>query len=309
MVNRKYRDRLFCLIFGNADYKENILSLYNALCGTEHRDVDDIKLYTIDDVIYIRMKNDVSILLDSYLFLWEQQSTFNPNMPVRGLIYFAQMYSRYITENQFNIYGKKLVPLPTPRYTVLYNGAEDQPSCMKLRLSDAFIHPDDCGDFEWTATMLNLNEGKNEELLNRCGALRDYMVLVNKIRAYAKTMSFENAVDEAVVYCIEHDVMKEFLLKHRAEVTDMCITEFDEDVFVRGIKEEGREEGLEQGIEQGLKQGLAQGQLEGRLAEIFSSVEAGDYSIERGAQKTEMGVSEFTRAMIEAGYRVPEHIG
>lgn len=282
MVNKKYRDRLFCLIFGNADYKENILSLYNALCGTDHKNTDDVKIYTIDDVIYIRMKNDVSILLDSYLFLWEQQSTFNPNMPVRGLIYFSQMYSRYITENQLNIYGRKLISLPTPRYTVLYNGTEDQPSFMKLRLSDAFIHPDCSGDFEWTATMLNLNEGKNEELLARCGALHDYMVLVNKIREYAKSMTFEHAVDMAVVYCIENDIMKKFLLKHRAEVTDMCITEFDEKVFVNGMKEEGR------------------------LEEIYASVEAGDYSIERGAQKTEMEVSEFVRTMTEAGYQVPD---
>ncbi len=68
-LNKKYKDRLFCLLFGNEEYKENILSLYNALCNTAHTDVNDIKLYTIDNVIYIEMKNDVSIVQLSDLFV------------------------------------------------------------------------------------------------------------------------------------------------------------------------------------------------------------------------------------------------
>ena len=89
MVNKKYKDRLFCLLFGNEEYKDNVLSLYNALCHTSHTNTEDIQIYTIDDVIYIKMKNDVSILLDSFLYLWEQQSTFNPNMPIRGFTILA----------------------------------------------------------------------------------------------------------------------------------------------------------------------------------------------------------------------------
>ena len=56
-------------------------------------------------------------------------------------------------------------------------------------------------------------------------------------------MGFEDAVDTAVTYCIEHNVLKSFLLKHRAEVLDVCITEYNEKSFVDGIREEGREEG------------------------------------------------------------------
>ena len=88
MVNKKYKDRLFCLLFGNEEYKDNVLSLYNALCHTSHTPTEEIQINTIDDVIYIKMKNDVSILLDSFLYLWEQQSTFNPIMPIRGCMYF-----------------------------------------------------------------------------------------------------------------------------------------------------------------------------------------------------------------------------
>ena len=288
MVNKKYKDRLFCLLFGNEEYKDNILSLYNALCHTSYTNVEDIQIYTIDDVIYIKMKNDVSILLDSFLYLWEQQSTFNPNMPIRGFMYFGKMYDRYITENSFNIYGKTIIKLPTPRYTVLYNGMDEQPSFMQLRLSDSFINPDSSGDFEWTASMVNLNDGKNEDLLNNCRPLKDYMTLINEIRKNSKTMNFENAVDAAVTYCIEHDVLRAFLLKHRAEVKDVCITEYDEKTFVDGIRAEGR--------------------AEGRLSEIFDSVQAEDYGIERGAQKAGMSIPEFEKAMEAAGYKIPEYV-
>ena len=288
MVNKRYKDRLFCLLFGNEEYKDNILSLYNALCHTTYTNEEDIQIYTIDDVIYIKMKNDVSILLDSFLYLWEQQSTFNPNMPIRGFMYFGKMYDRYITENSFNIYGKTIIKLPTPRYTVLYNGMDEQPSFMQLRLSDSFINPDSSGDFEWTASMVNLNDGKNEELLNNCRPLKDYMTLINEIRKNSKTMNFENAVDAAVTYCIEHDVLRTFLLKHRAEVKDVCITEYDEKTFVDGIRAEGR--------------------AEGRLSEIFDSVQAEDYGIERGAQKAGMSIPEFEKAMEAAGYKIPEYV-
>lgn len=286
MINKKYKDRLFCLLFGNEEYKDNILSLYNALCGTSHTNIDDIQIYTIDDVIYIKMKNDVSILLDSFLYLWEQQSTYNPNMPIRGFMYFSKMYDRYIAENNLNIYGKALIKLPTPRYTVLYNGTEDLPEQIQLKLSDAFINPDNSGNFEWTATMINLNNGKNDNLLNQCRPLKDYMTLVNAIRSNSENMELEDAVDTAVTYCIEHNILKAFLVKHRAEVKDMCITEFNEKVFVDGVRAEGR--------------------AEGRLNEIFDSVQEGDYSIERGAQKAGMDVQLFEKAMTEAGYRIPE---
>lgn len=245
---------MFCLLFGNAEYKDNILSLYNALCGTSHTDPEDIQIYTIEDVIYIKMKNDVSILLDSFLYLWEQQSTFNPNMPIRGFLYFGKMYDKYIKENHFNIYGKTLIKLPTPRYTVLYNGTDEQPGFRQLKLSDSFIHPDRSGNFEWSADMVNLNDGKNDELLDRCRPLKDYMTLINVIRRNSEIMEFEAAVDAAVNDCIEHGVLKTFLIRHRAEVKDVCITEYNEKSFIDGIRAEGRAEGRVEGITAGMNQ-------------------------------------------------------
>ena len=217
-LNKKYKDRLFCLLFGNEEYKENILSLYNALCNTAHTDVNDIKLYTIDNVIYIEMKNDVSILLDSYLHLWEQQSSYNPNMPLRGLMYFGELYSGYIETNELNLYGSRLLQIPTPQYVVFYNGERDTEPVKKLRLSDSFINQDTSGDFEWTATMYNLNKG-NDGLLDACRPLKEYMTLVQYIRSnMGNGMTVERAVDEAVKRCIAENVMKAFLIKHSLQI-------------------------------------------------------------------------------------------
>ena len=248
MINTKYKDRLFRLLFGNEEYKENILSLYNALNGTDYKDVNDIEIYTIDDVIYIKMKNDSAIILDSHLSLWEQQSSKNPNMPLRGLLYFAKLYDKYIESNNLNIYGSKLIKIPTPKYVVFYNGKVDAQPVQNLKLSDAFLSKEETDGFEWTATVYNLNPGKNDHLLQNCKPLRDYMELVNQIRSNeAAGQSIEEAVDNAVMFCIEHGNLENVLLKHRAEVIDMCITEFNEAVFINGIKAEGIAEGIAEG--------------------------------------------------------------
>lgn len=253
-IKREYKDRLFRLRFGSEEYKEDMLSLYNALNGTSYSNPDDILITTIDDVIYVKMKNDVSLLLDGNLPLWEQQSSLNPNMPVRGLMYFGNLYDQFIKTNKLNIYGRKLQKIPTPQYIVFYNGEENSMPVTKLRLSDAFVNRDGSGDFEWTAVVYNLNRGKNEELLKRCRPLFEYMELVNRIRDNRKAgMDVRAAVDAAIKSCIEEKIMEAFLTKHRAEVLSVCITEFDEKVYADGIREEGRKEGREEGREQGLE--------------------------------------------------------
>ncbi len=260
-INSQYKDRLFRLLFGSEERKENIISLYNALYQTAY-DIDDItEITTLDDAVYIKMKNDVSILIDSYLTLWEQQSSYNPNMPLRGLMYFGNLYEAYIDKNTLNIYGSKPVKIPTPKYVVFYNGTSDKDPIKKLKLSDSFMQPDSSNEFEWTATMYNLNKGKNDNLLSLCRPLADYMTLINYIREKQEEgLSVEQAVDEAVKQCIGENVLRNFLTKHRAEVMDVCLTEYNEEVFIKGIREEGIEEGLEKGLMKGREEGLEKGE-------------------------------------------------
>ncbi len=150
-VNRQYKDSLFRFIFGREENKQNLLDLYNALNNSNYKNKDDLLINTLDNVIYMSMKNDVSFMLDSQIVLLEHQSTFNPNMPLRGFLYFAKLYESMlaIKMNRKTIYWPKLVKIPTPNFIVLYNGEDkDIGDCITLKLSDAFGNPDKTNSYE-----------------------------------------------------------------------------------------------------------------------------------------------------------------
>ncbi|MBQ1713170.1 MAG: hypothetical protein II030_02115 [Treponema sp.] len=159
LQNREYKDRLFKAIFGRntEESKRWRLELYNALNGTSYTDPDALEVNTIENVIYITMRNDISFLLDSEMNLYEQQSTRNPNMPLRGLMYFAQLYQIYLTERDKSLLSSKLVKIPTPKFIVFYNGSENEECRWNLKLSDSFMSEDKSGNFEWTAEVINMN--------------------------------------------------------------------------------------------------------------------------------------------------------
>lgn len=252
-TNRQYKDRLFRLIFGSEENKEFILSLYNALNDTDYTDTSLLDITTIQDVIYMGMKNDSVFILDSELNLFEQQSSFNPNMPFREFQYCAKMLNAWVIGNNMDIYGSTLVKIPAPKCYVFYNGSANHEDKKILKLSDAFIKKNK--GCEWTVTMLNINSGHNEELLQKCQVLSEYT---------------------------------DFLEKHRSEVLDVCITEYNEELHIKNEKRISRDEGRE--------------------AEILSSVQEGDYSVERGAQKLGITVEEFKERMKAAGYKIPESV-
>lgn len=244
MINEKYKDRLFRKIFGYEKYKGNLLSLYNALNGTKYTNPDDLEITTIDEAIWMGMKNDVSCIINCNMALYEHQSSYSPNMPLRGLMYFGKLYNKYVKVNKQNIYGSKLVKIPTPQYYVFYNGERDYPDRIELKLSDAFQKEGKEGDFQWTAIMLNINFGKNKKLMNSCQILREYAILIDTIRRYKKTCeTLEEAVNRSVNECMENNVLAEFLMEHKSEVIDMLLTEYNEEETMEMFKAEGREEG------------------------------------------------------------------
>ncbi len=248
MVSTKNKDRLFKKLFGDPENKENLLSLFNALLGTDYKDASLLDINTIEDVIYLGMANDVSCILDGTMMLSEHQSTINPNMPLRGMMYFGLLYNKYIKQHKYWIYGERLINIPTPKYYVLYNGDQDAPDVTKLKLSDAFSRSDEDGEFEWTATMLNINYGHNEALLKACNTLREYSVFVEKIKHYKREgFSTEDAVDMAVNNCINEGVMRDYLIAHKAEVKSMVITEYDEEEARQAFIDEGFEAGVDEG--------------------------------------------------------------
>lgn len=178
--------------------------------------------------------------------LYEHQSTYCPNMPIRGLIYIASIYQAFISENNLNIYGSKLIQLPTPQYVVFYNGLREINDIEKMRLSEAFESENGCLELE--ATIININAGHNEELMKHCQKLYEYSEFINILRKnQTKTKSLEEAINKTCIYCIENDILKSYLEKNRNDVCKVLLTEYD---FKEHMKME-RRDSLEAGREAG----------------------------------------------------------
>ena len=238
-VNRNHKSSLFADYFGSPQRKENLLSLFNALNKTSYTDVNALEITTIENVIYMGIKNDISCIIDSKMSLLEHQSTFNPNMPLRGLMYFGKLYNKYLAGQNEIIYRSSLVQIPTPQYFVFYNGSSKQPESLELRLSDAFLQPDPTKRYEWTAIMLNINPGYNKDLINNCQALREYSIFVSKVRSYTdQGFTIDEAVTNAVNECIAENIMKDYLIQDKAGVIEMCLTEYDAERHMQLVAEE-----------------------------------------------------------------------
>lgn len=253
-VNDEYKDRLFSFIFGREENRKWTLELYNAINGSHYENPDDIKITTIAEVLYLGMHNDVSFMISDEMSLYEQQSTYNPNMPVRQLQYCGYLYEKYIKENKLNKFGSRLIQLPVPRLVVFYNGTTDEPDEKILKLSDSFPEGADA-DIEVRVRMLNINYGRNHKLLDICRPLMEYSWFVAEVRKNSKDMEIEQAVDLAVSQMPKDYILKPFLEIHKAEVKGMMLTEYDEAETMNMFKEEGRQEGMQQGVQQGVQQG------------------------------------------------------
>lgn len=251
-IRRNHKDVMFIRLFHD---KKNLLSLYNALNKSHYTDENELYINTLDDLIYISVKNDVSFIIGNYINLYEHQSSFCPNMPVRGLIYLARLYKAYIDMNGLNMYGTKLIKLPKPRYIIFYNGTEEYEDVQKLKLSDAFDGDDSC--LELAATMYNINYGHNQELMDQCKTLSDYACFISKVRYYSsKGYEIEKAVDLACTDCIEKDILREFLLKNRSEVVGMFLVDYKPSLQRKMDREEGREEALTQVVNNMIARGM-----------------------------------------------------
>ena len=245
-VNRRYKDSLFRSIFGT---KEELLSLYNAMNSSSYTDASQLIITTIEDVIYMEMKNDVSFVLSDYLNLYETQSSWNPNMPLRGLGYFSRLYEGYVESHRLDKYSKVRLTLPAPKYVVFYNGPGEMEDVEFLRLSDSYGEKgQEEPAVECVATVVNINFGRNKELMEKCRPLYEYSRFVHEVRkCRAGGCELREAVDGAVNVCIGEGILEEFLRKRRAEVLGMFLAEYDKELHIRSEKElsyrEGRREG------------------------------------------------------------------
>lgn len=247
-VQREYKDTVFKMVYRD---KKELLELYNALNDTAYHNPDDLEVCTLENAIFMNVKNDVSFMLNSILNLYEQQSTVNPNMPLRDLIYVARQFEKYIRDR--TIYSSKQIQIPVPRFVVFYNGTVDQPEKRILKLSDAYKTEASDPDLELKVTMLNINLGHNKELLDKCRTLKEYAIYVDRVRTHSKEMAIEEAVRLSVDECIQEGVLAGFLSAQRAEVIAMSIFEYNEEIELKKIREDEYSLGLEAGRAEGIR--------------------------------------------------------
>ncbi|HAL02903.1 MAG TPA: hypothetical protein DCP07_06040 [Lachnospiraceae bacterium] len=243
-ANSNHKDRLFNFIFGREENKEWTLSLYNAINGSNYSDSSLIEFNTLENVLYLDMKNDTSFILSDTMSLYEHQSSYNPNMPLRMLEYVGKTYSGYVKKNKLNKYGERLIMLPVPKLVVFYNGTREMQDVTILNLSDSFNreHKQD-SDIEIRVKMLNVNFGHNEELLAACKPLFEYSWFIQEIRNNQKYFTLIQSINIAIEAMPDDYGIKGFLIKHKAEVESMLDTEYNEAEVKELFKEEGRAEG------------------------------------------------------------------
>ena len=249
-TNKKHKDTVFRMLFSD---KKELLTLYNAVNETNYDNTDELEITTLENAIYMTVKNDLSCVIDMRLNIFEHQSSINPNMPLRDLDYVSRSFRQFY--DRHDIYSERLIKLPNPKFVVFYNGVREQPARRELRLSDAYTHQEENPSLELIVLQLNINSGYNDELMEKCPMLKDYMLFVERIRAYRQDMDIDTAVNHAVRECIKENILADFLRKNKREVIAMGIDEYDAELHEKTLIDIGREQGIEQTALRMLKAG------------------------------------------------------
>jgi predicted transposase/invertase (TIGR01784 family) len=260
-VNTKYKDSVFSFLFSDPNL---LRELYCALEGVTLPADVQVTINTLQDVLFLDRINDISFEIGGKLvILIEHQSTINPNMTLRLLMYIARIYEKIIGDK--NIYSSRLIPVPRPEFFVLYNGLAPYPDEQILKLSDSFEKAASLGlpesvALELTVKVVNINQGKNEGIIRKCKILAQYSAFVTKVREFEREYRDRaEAMKQAVRYCRENDILKEFLERNGMEVMNMLFTEWNWDDALAVRFEEGIEEGMIKTREAVARNALAEG--------------------------------------------------
>ena len=262
-VNTKYKDSMFSLLFSDPDI---LRELYAALEGVTLSADVPVTINTLQDVLFMDRVNDISFeIAGTLIILIEHQATINPNMALRLLMYIARVYEKIIGDK--NIYATKRITIPRPEFFVLYNGAAAYPDETTLKLSDTFESGCALGlggkgtpALELEVKVININMGRNDRIVKRCETLAGYSAFVGKVVEYQREKEDrEAAIKKAIKYCVDHDILKDFLVQNSSEVINMLMTEWNWDDALAVRFEEGLEEGREEGLEEVARNALAQG--------------------------------------------------
>ena len=264
----RFKDNVFCMLFRE---KKNLLELYNALNDTDYTNVDDLAVTTLSGGVYMKYKNDASFVFGQDLYMFEQQASMNPNMPLRFLHYVSDVYREMYPNSE--LHRRTMLKIPVPHFVTFYNGRDGMnEEETVLKLSDMFndsvsvvgtgfepelelkvrvinINPN-CGEESDDGSPADSKNRKVPEILNKCHILRDYMTFVNKVneKKYSENKNIRTVVTEAVDECIASGILSDFFSEYRDEVIDVSVYDYDEEGRMRVEREEGREEGRIQNL-------------------------------------------------------------
>lgn len=283
MANKEYKSDVFSMLLQD---KKRAMEIYNAINGTDYDDPELVEMTTLDDKSFsLTVRNDASFILDANLSLYEHQSTYCPNMPLRDLLYFASIIQKQIKAQKRDIYGGKILKIPVPHFVVFYNGKEDAPDQYDLRLSDAFEKETKNPEIELVCHVYNINSEKNTPLLSKCQTLREYMYFVDMVRKNNEISgNLEDAIEKAINQCMEENVLRDFLAQHREEVMHVMTLDY---TFERRLemqraeaiedgerigKEIGKEEKLSEQIRKKIQKGKPLDQIADELEEVPETI-------------------------------------
>lgn len=277
-VHPAYKDRVFRMLFQD---RKRLLELYNALNDTAYTDENELTVNTLENAIYMKMKNDVSLILDWNMCLYEHQSSYCPNMPLRGFLYFADLYKKLLGGTELST-GRR-IRIPTPHYVVFYNGTERQEEEFTQYLSESFENTAG-GCIELTVRTININYGHNRELLGKCPTLNGYSCFVSLVRENMVKMGLAAAVETAVNECIRRDILKDFFMEQKSEVVAMSIYEYNEEYAMRVTYEDGETAGYENGHRQTL------------VHNVEAAMKNLNIDLEKACSTLDVSVEEYRRA-------------
>ena len=222
--------------------------------GAHYDNPEMLEIVTLENAIYMGMKNDLAFIIDTDLFLYEHQSTYNPNMPLRDLFYISSEYQKLVDKK--SLYSSILQKIPAPQFIVFYNGTEKRKDSWVNHLSEAFENLPGNPKLELEVLTININEGHNEELMEHCQTLKEYAKYVNCVRKYARELELNEAVKLAVDECIRNNILSEFLRANKSEVISMSIFEYDKEEEERKLRKAEYEAGVADGFNNGFNDGI-----------------------------------------------------
>lgn len=263
--NKEYKSDLFSMLMHE---KKFALETYNAINNTNYTNPDEIEIITLERGVSLSIRNDASFIIDTDANYYEHQSTYNPNMPLRNLIYYVEDLKRNIeNDDTKNIYGRVKIIIPVPHFVVFYNGREKRPEIETIKLSSSFSKQTDNPELELICTMYNINPGNNPMLMEKAGVLRDYTYIVEKVREYRNYESLDTAIKKALDECIRDGILSDYLMKHRNEVEKVMTLDYTFDKMLERTRNEERAASLKEGYDKGLKEGQLLAEKERKRAD------------------------------------------